>query len=220
MHFDRRGCACLRGCKPRFPWRPPRRCPAHPPQCRPERPRSSPRRRARCQASPLRSRSQARMLCSSALETYSVRPLGESAMPRGRAGGFRHQRHRAFGRDVIHAMEIEFAVVALLAERRVGEVDVAVARHHDLRRRIELLAFPVVGQHFDLAVLFGAGHAPRARFARVQPALGVEGIARGAVRIGAVDLDLVARNPFQKPVARRIAEDQVAAFLRPGRTLR
>ena len=137
-------------------------------------------------------------------------------MPRGRAGGLRHQRHRAFRRDVIDAVEIQFAVVALLAEGRIGEVDVPVLRDHDIARRVQPLAFPRLGQHLDLAVLIGAGHAPGAGFAGVEPALRVEGIARGAVGIGAKDRDLGAGHPFQQPVARRVAEDQVAV-LGPGR---
>src|ERR1019366_1850749 len=132
-------------------------------------------------------------------------------------GGFGHQRHRAFRRDVVDAVEVELAVVALFAKGGIGEVDVPIPGDHDLRRSVQALAFPGFGQHLDLAVLIGARDAPRTGFASVQAALSVEGIAGGTVGIGAVDRDRGARHPFEEAITGRVAEDKIAAFLGPCR---
>ena len=123
------------------------------------------------------------MLCSSALETYSVRPLGESAIPRGRPADFATSVIGTFWRDVIHAVEIEFAVFALLPKRGIREVDVPVPATTICDGAFSFLPSQAVGQHLDLAVLFGARDTPGTGFTRVQAALRVEGISRGTVGI-------------------------------------
>jgi len=129
-----------------------------------------------------------------------MRPLGESAMPRdarrawppaswGRAaGGDRRRRNPTRGGPTALRM-------------RIGEIDVARFAHYDIAGRVEPLAFPLVRQHFDLALLVGAGHATQARLAGVETAVGVEGVAAGAMSVRAEDFGGMAGSPFQKAVA-------------------
>ena len=127
-----------------------------------------------------------------------MRPLGESAMPFGRPVGLRHQRHRAFGRDVIHAVEIQFAVSALLAESRIGEVDVPVARHHDLVRRIQRLPSQRSASTSILPFL-SVRVTRRVRVSQVysRPCAS-KALPRGTVRIRAEDLDLARPGPISE----------------------
>ena len=109
---------------------------------------------------------------------------------------------------MIHAVEIQFAGVLLRSERRIGEIDVAVAAHHDVVRRVEALAFEARGQHFDFAVLQRAGHAPLAEFAGVEAALGIERPAIRSARFGACFLVARARHPLMQPVHGDVAIEQ------------
>ena len=113
---------------------------------------------------------------------------------------------------MIDAVEIQLAVVRLFSECGIGEIDVPRFAHYDIAGRIEPLAFPLVGQHFDLALLIGAGHAAQARLAGVETAVGVEGVAAGAMGVRAEDFGGMAGRPFQEAVAGGVAEDQVAIF--------
>ena len=134
-------------------------------------------------ASPLRSRSYARTLRFVGVgdvQHAAVRRKRNSVRP---ARGLRDQLHGAFRRNVIHAVEIQLAAIGLIAERRIGEVDVPVAAHHDVVRRVQPLAFPLVGQHLDFALLVGARHAARAGLAGVKPALASKALPFGPLRV-------------------------------------
>ena len=74
-------------------------------------------------------------------------------------------------------------MIGLLAERGIGEPDVAVAAGHNIVRSVQALAFPLFGDHFGGALLVDARDAARAGFAGVEPAFGIEGIAAGAVGV-------------------------------------
>jgi len=117
---------------------------------------------------------------------------------------------------VIDAVEIQLAVVRLLSECGVGEIDVLRFAHYDIAGRIEPHAFPLVRQHFDLAPLIGAGHAAQARLAGIETAVGVESVAAGAMGVLAEDLGGMAGNPFQEAVAGGVAENQEAILDQAG----
>ena len=80
------------------------------------------------------------------------------------------------------AVEVELARVHGAAERGVGEVDLAIMAHHDVIGRVEPLALPTRGEHFDLAFLIGPGDAARMPFAGVEPALRIEAYCRSRRR--------------------------------------
>ena len=146
-------------------------------------------------------------------------PVGRkrnAVRPAGWLGDYRHLTLRS---DVIHAVEIQLARIGLVAESRIGEVDVAVFAHYDVVGRVQTLAFPLIGQHFDLALLVGAGHAPGEALAGVEPALRIESVAVGAVGWIAEYGVALAGDELQNLVAWDIAEQQIA-FARPGRSFR
>ncbi len=101
-------------------------------------------------------------------------------------------------------------MVLLLAERRVGEVD--VVRFAD---RDPLGALSFLPSHWSASTsicpfFIGARDAARARLAGVQAALRIEGVAAGAMRIGAENLGVVTGDPFEQAIARDVAEDQIS----------
>src|ERR1051325_8427519 len=100
-------------------------------------------------------------------------------------------------------------MVGLVAECRIGEVHVSGFANDDIVRRVESLAFPLIGQYLDSAFLVGTGDAAGAGFAGVQTAFTIEGVAAGAIGFLAQNFDLLARNPFQKLITLGIAEDQI-----------
>ena len=97
--------------------------------------------------------------------------------------------------DVVHAVKIQLAMVGLAAESGVGEIDVIVAAHHDVVRRVQALAFPAVGQHLDGALLVRAGHATGPGFAGVQAALAIERVAGRPLHVFPIDLGSLRREP-------------------------
>ena len=120
-----------------------------------------------------------------------MRPLGENAMPLGRPLRLGDQTHLALGGDVIDAVEIQLARVGLIAESRIGEINLAVLAHHDVVGSVEALALPLLRQHLDLALLVDANHAACLALATVEPALRVEGVTVGVARIFAKDAGLL-----------------------------
>ncbi len=138
----------------------------------------------------------------------------------GTRGPLRREFHRPLGRNVVDAIEIELAMVLLLAERRVGEIDVFRFADRDAARRVELLAVPFGCDGFDLSVLRRARDAAGAGFASVEAVVSIEGIAARPVGVGAKDLGVMTRDPFEQAVTRDVAEDQIVSDRRPGRTLR
>ena len=137
-------------------------------------------------------------------------------MPFGRPGGLRDQRHGALRRNVVHAVKIQLPVVRLLPERRIREVGLVVAAHHDVVWGVQALAFPTLRQHLDFAALAGADHPPAARLAGIEAPLGVESVAARPVRAGSENLHIMPGHPLHQAVGRRVAEHQVPVF-RPGR---
>ena len=86
--------------------------------------------------------------------------------------------------DVLHAFRTgNFAVGKSSAQRRVGEVDAAVAVTDDVVRPVETAALEAVDQSCYGAVQFGAGDVARLAFAMDQPALQIEGHAIAADRL-------------------------------------
>ena len=118
-----------------------------------------------------------------------------------------HLRARAFvsGQDAI---------------ARVGEPDGAIRMHHDIVRRVERLAVPLIGQHRNRAVRLVAHHAPVQMLAGKLAPLVVE---RVAIAVGAgiaVGADVaVLFEPAHLRVVGDVAPHQIAASARPRRTL-
>ena len=102
-------------------------------------------------------------------------------------------------------------MVLLLAERRVGEIDVVRFADRDAAGRVELLSIPLSRDSFDLSVLGGARDAAGAGLARVEAVVRIEGIAAGAMGIGAEDLGVVTGDPLEQSIAGDVAEDQIVA---------
>ena len=117
---------------------------------------------------------------------------------------------------MIHTEKIQLARIRLIAERRIGEIDVAVFAHHDIVGRIEALAVPLLGQHLHFALLVHAYHTARPALAGIKAPLRIETIAVGAVRIFAKHGGLLARYVFHDLVVGHIAE-QKKTLARPRR---
>ena len=112
-------------------------------------------------------------------------------------------------------------VIAEQAERRIGEPDRAVRLHHDVVRRVQLLALIAVGQHGDRAVILGADHAPAAMLAGDQAALTVARVAVGVVGGLAEDADRAGLFfPLQDAVVGNVAPQHVAAVAEIHRPFR
>src|SRR5256712_11427966 len=99
---------------------------------------------------------------------------------------------------------------------RVGEPDRAIGVDRGIVRRVELLAFEVIGQHGPGAVVLAAAHTARDVLHRDQPALV---LARVAARIARVGLEhthvAVILDPAQRAVVRDVAPYETAPVAHP-----
>src|SRR5579883_1902268 len=117
---------------------------------------------------------------------------------------------------MVYAEKIEIARVFLVSERRVGEENLPVFPDHDVIGRVELFALVPFGENLHLAPLIQPRHPPRMRFAAIEPALRIEGIAHRAIGILTQNRRLLAKLELQQLVFRHVAKDQ-KSFARPGR---
>jgi hypothetical protein len=133
----------------------------------------------------------------------------------GAAWGFGDEGEGAFGREMVDAVVVELAAFGLGAEGRVCEIDVAVFADGDVVGGVEAFAFELVGDDFEGAVLGGADDAFGAAFAGVEAALGIEGVAVGAVGSFAIGGFAVAVE-LPDDVVGDVGEEELP-FLRPDR---
>ena len=68
---------------------------------------------------------------------------------------------------MVNAIERELARISLIAECRIGEVDVPILPDHNVIGSIQSLALPLFGEHFHLALLIQADHTPGLALATV-----------------------------------------------------
>src|SRR5262249_13954715 len=87
----------------------------------------------------------------------------------------------------------------------------------DVVRRIQALAFPLIGQHFHFSLLVVADDAAFMRFAGVDAALRIDRVPARSVRVLAIHSGPFTRNQFAHLAARNVAEQQIAVF-RPDRS--
>ena len=138
----------------------------------------------------------------------------------------RDRLDRPRGRDVVHAVEVEIALIER-REQRVREIHVPVAAHDDVVGRVEAFALEPLRQHFDSAVPVGPRHTPRLVFTRVEPALGVERVAVRAVGVFTKHRGRATRHVPVETVPAVVAEEKIAlsrpdgplASGKPGRDL-
>src|SRR4030081_2399306 len=102
-------------------------------------------------------------------------------------------------------------VIAQNAVAGVGEPDRVVSGHHDVVRRIELLAVEAVEDGRDSAVVLGARDTPGVMLAAEQPPLPVPGIAVRIVRRLAEHTHVtVFLVPAHHSIVGNVAPDQAA----------
>ncbi len=131
---------------------------------------------------------------------------------------FRDRLQIALWREVIDAEEIQLAAVLLIAEGRVGEINMPVPPDDDIVGRVQPLAFEFRRQHFGCAVLRRPDHAAGAKLAGVQTALRVEGVAVRSFGDGRVFRYTVAWNEFMEFIRNAVGEQQ-ERILGPDRPL-
>ncbi len=102
----------------------------------------------------------------------------------------------------------EFGGVLLVAERRVGEVSVAVAAHDDVVRSIETLALETCREYFCFPRFRYASHAPFAEFTGVEPALRIVSVADGTAGNVAQFGVFRAGNPLVEFIGDGVAEEK------------
>src|SRR5262245_27838902 len=100
---------------------------------------------------------------------------------------------------------------------RVGEIDPAVALHHDVVGAVQLLALVVRGQHGDGAVMLRPRHPAGGMLASEHPAAAVIGVAVRLVGRLAERLDAARCAPAAQMVAGDIAEGEVLLARMPDR---
>jgi hypothetical protein len=69
------------------------------------------------------------------------------------------------------AVEIKLAPIVRAPESRIGEINMTVSAHHNIVRRVEFHALPVLRQHLRIALQIQPGHASCFRFANIQAPL-------------------------------------------------
>src|SRR5215471_9409863 len=107
-------------------------------------------------------------------------------------------------------------VIAAGAGAVVTEPDRPVRFDDDVVGGGQALALEAVGEHRDRAVVFGAGQPLRIHLAREQAALAVAGVAVGVIRGAAKHADRAGfLLPFQDPVVRDVAPQEVATIAEP-----
>ena len=116
-----------------------------------------------------------------------LRPARNTCRSAARNRPRRLWRRRCAGSSAIDvARQFGLCLVAFIgavdAVAGIGEPDRAVARHHDVVRRIQRFALVTVEQHGDAAVVLGAGDAAGVVLAGDQPAFAIAGVAVGVVR--------------------------------------
>src|SRR5207248_8334922 len=102
--------------------------------------------------------------------------------------------------------------------RRIGEPDCAIGFHHDIIRRVELLAFERIDEHRDRSIFLGSRHAPRGVLATNQPAFTVERVAIGTMRVSTKRRETALLFPALELIRWNIAEDKKPAW-HPHRSL-
>ena len=160
------------------------------------------------------------MVCSSGVGDVKRAPVRRKRDAVRARGPLRGELHRPLGRNMVDAVEIELAMVLLLAERRIGEIDVVRFANRNAAGRVELLSIPLSRDSVDLSVLRGARDAAGAGLTGVEAVVRIEGVAAGAVGIDAKDLGVATGDPLEQSIAGDVAEDQIASSCRPSGALR
>ena len=109
---------------------------------------------------------------------------------------------------MVDAVEVHLAGILLRSKRRVREINLTIATHHDVVRRVESLAFETRSQHLDFAVLQRASYPALAKFAAIQAPLGVIRVANGAARALGENLIRSARDYLEEFIHYRVAKQQ------------